>query len=375
MIYLVVFFLSTLLLYLAERADTTNAVRRLLIWFGVLLPVVLAGLRASSVGTDVEVYGVYAYEKVANSSSFLEYYSTSASSSDRGFYLVTYIVARLFRDYHWGLFAYAFLVQLFVYLGFCRYKQLLNTEIWFGMLLYYLTLYNFSLNLLRQSIAVAIIFFATSFIFERKYIRFFLLFIIAMTFHSSAIMGICILAIYLLFRQENDFTTAFWIILGMFMLIAAVIAVTHFEDIIQALVGAGIVRDTYLKYISGGEFVVTNGSVSLIGLIRDSTFLGITIVCFDELKRRRLQVAFFVVVSCLVVVSNFVPLFAQYMDRIFFYIIQLQLVNIDNMASCIEKNSRKIWYVGITALLTIIWWREFISLGYAETFPFRFFWQ
>ena len=75
---------------------------------------------------------------------------------------------------------------------------------WLGMATYYLMLFPYSLNLLRQSIAVAIVFYGFKFVQKRKFLFYVALVIFAMFFHKTAIIGITIYPIYLLLQKNIE---------------------------------------------------------------------------------------------------------------------------------------------------------------------------
>ena len=70
-------------------------------------------------------------------------------------------------------------------------------------------MYGFSLNIMRQSIAISITLYGYRFIQERKPIKFFLALLIAIGFHSTAIMACAVYAINVLVVCE-DRDTSYW---------------------------------------------------------------------------------------------------------------------------------------------------------------------
>lgn len=260
-------------------------------------------------------------------------------------------------------------------MGFSKYRRYMNTCVWFGMLLYYFTLYNYTLNLMRQSIAFAIVFYASSFLLERKYKTFCAFIALSILFHTSAIVGIALLPMYLLLRQERYISQKKQIFQGLIFVIVLILIVVSMNQIIQRLVSIGLIRETYLLYLSGGKYSVENGSISLFLILPDLCFIALTIFNYGRLERRKLHPLLFVMISGIVVLSDFIPLFARYMERIGYYFIPLQLVNVDNMSFCISKRSRTIWYILVLVMVSVIWYRKFIVLGYAETYPYRFSWN
>ena len=204
-IYISVFLSSTVFLYAGEKIKDKK-LNRFLIVIGLLIPSIIAACRADSVGTDVLVYGKAFYTQAVSSGSFITYVISKVDSmfSDFGFYFLTYILSRFFKDYHIGFFVYAILVQVFFYIAFKRCKKQFNTPVWFAMLLINLFLYNISLNLMRQCIAVPIAFLAWTYLADDKIKQYILFTIIAVVFHSSALITVLILPMYFLLRAGRN---------------------------------------------------------------------------------------------------------------------------------------------------------------------------
>lgn len=72
------------------------------------------------------------------------------------------------------------------------------------MLLYYLWLYSYSLNLMRQTIAVSLLIFGTKYILHRKYINYFIIICLAMGFHITGIIGLVPLIMYKVLVYEPN---------------------------------------------------------------------------------------------------------------------------------------------------------------------------
>ena len=102
--YIVTFTLSTVLLLFAEKSQY-SIVRRVFIILGILLPTLLAGFRADTVGTDVKVYLNQIYTGALNSKNFNEYLSYNwfwiyryrfVNDYEIGFTSVIYLVTKIF---------------------------------------------------------------------------------------------------------------------------------------------------------------------------------------------------------------------------------------------------------------------------------------
>lgn len=185
MIYLATFALSVILLYLSGRCE--GALRAILTLVGLTIPCLLAGLRDESVGVDIQSYAKWMCI-AAPGSRFETFIGDKSGVAGIGWNSMTWLVCSPSGNLHLYLFAIAALCVVPVYLGLRRF--LAGSE-WVGMLVWFLLFYAFSLNGMRQSVAMSIVFFASSYALEKRKLPFFLWVAIATTFHQTAI--ICIL--------------------------------------------------------------------------------------------------------------------------------------------------------------------------------------
>lgn len=187
--YLIIFSLSTLFIHLGSKSKT----RQQLIMYsiGVLIPVIAATYRGISVGKDTAVYIELYYAYV------------SASSIDQLFmmmntellFILTSYIGTFLGGYKFVFFCYSFLTITFLLITLNKYKRYLCISL--GYIMFLFLLYNTSLNIMRQMLAVSFILFSTSFLLENKKTLFKLLLIISLTIHLTAFAaGIIIYIIY-----------------------------------------------------------------------------------------------------------------------------------------------------------------------------------
>lgn len=377
MIYIAVFALSSFIFWKAEK-DKDKYKKKMLVFLGFILPVILAGLRADSVGTDVEVYGKWAYNQAILTDSFKIYYQARTESilGDIGYYFLTYVSAKIFPNYHIGLFIYSMIIQLFLYLGLKKYHRIFNTPVWLGMLLYYVTLYNYSLNLLRQSIAIVIIFYGSAYIFEKKYWKFILFLILATLFHSSAFIAVVMLPMYALLKHGGNNSLKKQFFRGSIFVIGLMFVLYEISNILQTLVTMGIVRSNYSSYLNGGAFTESAGNnISIIGLLPHILIIMLIILMFKRLDKRQKEPLLFFMFSVIILITDFAPLFAQYAERIGLYFVPLQNVILCNERDCFAHKSKKYWYLLLIMMLGLFWIRSMVIFKYGQTVPYEFYWN
>lgn len=375
-IYIATFFVSALLLYISEHFHRRKLQTALEI-IAIVIPAILAGCRAQEIGTDVSVYGKPFYDAAVNSASLREYFSSQSNLTfmEPAFYGTVFLASRFCKDYHLGLFVYELLTAAFAYAAMKRCSRLFRTPVWFGMLLYDLVLYNVSLNIMRQSIAVSIVFLAVTYLFENRYKTYALLSVLAFGFHSSAIISVIVLPMYVLLGKKQNITAKAQLIRLAIFLTGTLLAVSAGSSAVQFLVNRGILRLNYLKYLEGGIYTEETRSVSVMALAPHLTYIGLGIYHFRRLNARKMKAMFFIMASGLALLSCFGTLLGSYITRIGYYFVPLEVVLLSNLSNCYHRKSRWIWYGAMIGFVFVFWYWNFVMKGIHETVPYRFFWN
>ena len=163
-----------------------------------LILFVLMGLRSPNLGTDSLAYNNI-FIRVGQQSSFQNALSVSGISAP-GYILFCRIIFRLFPFNQARIVA----TTIVILLGIYRYVCKMSNNIYLSILLYIsLTFYVQGFNISRQYMAMAFLLnaFAEWYI-DKKSIKGWVLFVIAMSFHTTAIVG---LAAWLLIGNNIDY--------------------------------------------------------------------------------------------------------------------------------------------------------------------------
>lgn len=168
-----VFLILTCVFFMCFTSNNTRRDRRYVFLVSSLL-VVVSGIR--NVGTDVINYKNY-FE-------VLDFYNLENSLYERGYYLLNRIVQIVFNDFQYVLIFTSLLIILIIT------KTILNFSVYPMLsLFFFITLYFYftSFNLVRQYVAMAIVFASVKFIIEKKLYHFISVIIIASFFHSTSL--------------------------------------------------------------------------------------------------------------------------------------------------------------------------------------------
>lgn len=175
---------GTVLLALAQERFFLRKQRdsNILTFFIVMIPSLLSGLRYL-VGTDYWTYTRW-YNTYKNLTFpvYIERFNFEV-----GYYFICQI-GRVFDSVYLMFFIMALLTVNFVYEGLRYYRK--NISLPLAMMVYLFTFFPNAFNVVRQYLAVSIIFYAYQFVFEKNFKAYFGWGIVAMSFHLSAVIAL-----------------------------------------------------------------------------------------------------------------------------------------------------------------------------------------
>jgi len=380
-IYLVVFFFSALLFYCSSKIEN-KSIKFVLIALAILIPSVLAGVRGETVGTDVALYGKPHFERAMSANSFFKYFKQYSGNilSEPLYHTLVYNLSRYFDNYHWALFSYELLTVGFAYLGMRRCNKLFNTPLWLGMLLYYLAMYNVSLNAMRQSIAVSIGFFAATYLFERKYIKYGLFSLMAIGFHTSAIISLIFLPMYILLKQENISQKKKAVRVSIFILLIMIVLLFG-NTILNLMVQLSIIKPSVLLYLNGEEWA--SYGLQYFSLLMHLIYIVFYVIHYRYQKKyslkldggikiQRAEKVFFLMICIITFLTMFGSVISAFITRMSYYFIPFQTVAMANILNCYSKKSKIIWCSIIILYALFAWYMFFVIRSNGQTIPYIF---
>lgn len=330
--------------------------RAFFIVLSVLPVAVLAGIRDDSIGTDVLVYGKACFLDVYQSRWYSEIDLSWMIRMEPGYLMLNYVVSRFTGDYH-IFFGILMALQMFFVMKFllCFKNRL---PVWLGLAAYYFSYYNVSLNQMRQSMACAIVLYACTFVYKRKFIRFAALIGFASLFHISAALAILIYPVYMIFKKKRSYALMFFFVaLGVVMSLL----VQRSIDAVLATLGLNADYAHYFKDSTKGffftKFLITLPMPFLFFLYRKRFY-----------RTETVYLAFSLVV--MVVATQARELIGNDAERIMNYFVMTQILVLPFICAHLSSAKRKV--VAILGLLYYIgyWFYFFIYNGFQETYPY-----
>lgn len=244
LIYILVFGFSILLFWLSKHIKK-NWLRRLIILCAILVPSFLAGARDIGVGYDTSLYGASAY-RWALAYDFKKYISLFRDSYL--FYSVWYFLFKISGTTFWAFFTTEFVIEVLYVKAIENYSRETKNDLWLGMALYYFVFFTYSMSLMRQSVAIAVMLFAyTRFLKNNNYKKYFLCCIISFCIHSTALICLFIVIVYKAFDKFLKYNLYKRIILYLSSVLGVSIIIVGFDLIIKWLT---VFDDKYNVYNS-----------------------------------------------------------------------------------------------------------------------------
>lgn len=365
-VYLFGFFLSLFFVYLSQK--NVGKISSFLIVLGIVIPCAIAGFRDPSIGTDVQVYVKPLFERAKESANFLEYYNSNiyyyswradpVKTFEIGYLVLNYIIAKLFGVLWVMLFAIHAIIIIPLYKALKLYSN--KFPLWIGMATFYFMFYNRSLNVMRQWMALSLLFYAFHYLQNKNYLKYSIFVLFSILFHNSAVVGFGIMLIYIYVNNKQDSIRIF----NVFIIIGIGLACLLGTDIIvNILVRIGIVE--YSSYISGDVSFLPSQIILRFPLIilfvydwrrlksiEKDAYIYLIFVIFDILTSQ---------LSSVNQVSGRIALFFS-MYNILIY---PQICTVSKF-----KNNNYVRTVYLMGYLFLYWWVQYVYMGYNATVPY-----
>lgn len=177
-------FIFIILIAYALACICNRTKKKYYLWVLIILLTVLSGFRGSTVGVDTPSY----YYSI-------EYgFPYSWMFREEGFRFISRFIMDNTGNAQLVFVLCAFITNTLILLRFWDFKDEVRLDV--VILLYLLIYYGNSMNIMRQMVSVAFIFYGTRFLKQNKYIPFGILFIIAFEFHRSSLLAVGLVLIH-----------------------------------------------------------------------------------------------------------------------------------------------------------------------------------
>lgn len=380
-VYLIGFALCLGLIAYAEK-------KRLSVFLGfsavaLLIPCLIAGLRAQDVGTDVMVYVKNLTKSAIVSDDLGEFFrcywyqgwrNLYAVNYDIGFSLVVYWVAKLTHSLAAVLFVIQALMVVPIYIVLAKNRSKL--PVWIGMAVYLLLFFNSTLNMMRQWVAMAFLLLAFQMLLEKKGYWTAALTVVACLFHSTAVVAIPVYLIYWLlwvpkerYLAEGNLRIRVSTVLAVLIFLVGFLAILNLPLVIKLVSMAGMSQ--FNNYLQGGQTTLIPGQI----FIRLPLFI-ILVLCWKEFQSRWKCAPFFLTMLFLDVVASQLVSVDVNTLRISYYFSLYSILWVPAaIGSCHNKQKRIFLSVFLVGYGLLFWYYYYVLQLRHETYPYHFFFE
>ena len=291
MIYLLMFIFSSVIIFAFENEG--KVMRRIGLCIGIFAPVVLATIRAETVGIDVATYMKPLYLCAKDSQNISAFFSNAAANEDikfmeKGYALLGYLTTKITGGL-WGLFLANELLCIVPILfavrecnnyisGSADYN--LKIPYAFVLFVWLCIFYNNSLNQVRQLIGCSLILLAMMKLINKKYAVAILLWVIAYVIHSSALIMICFVVLYFIAKSNSRILFALALVL---IAVFALFSVQIFYAAMIILDKLNILSEKFSGEVFGGTYEEINLNLSwMVISVAMLAFSIYNLICYHE---------------------------------------------------------------------------------------------
>ncbi len=349
--YLVCFVFSTVLIALSEYSLRRNK-KTFAVFLGcaaVLTLSIMAGIRSYDVGTDIDFYILPFYRRAQSySASFQSLWSANAENVEVLFLILEYISANVFHSPHFVMFALSLLTNGFVYKGIIKQRERMSVA--FAWLTYCLIYFNLSLNMMRQSVSVAILFYLFSDLEKLNWKRVIFFSAFASLFHISSLIGIFFYAVYLIICRKNRIGGLRQVLFLVFMLLPVIIPYA-----IRMIINLGILNQRFNIYLE-------NQANAAIGnlIFRVLCLISYVLLCYHTKsndKSRNYFLLYAGIMNTLFIVNN-----SQIFIRLRAYFEIYSLIYVPSGLRVYSKKTRVLVTVFMVIMMIVYWYYIYIYI-------------
>ncbi|WP_312195414.1 EpsG family protein [Epilithonimonas vandammei] len=369
--YLIVFFLSILFTYLAQESDKHNKKLFFFVFsaFAILLPSLLAGFRDSGVGTDTEIYVDNVWRTIKRINSFDDFYRIYKQEKfddiEFGYLLLNFIGSRFGESVNIIYFISSFIITLLIYLT--AYDNRFRASMAIVMFIYLFGYFNLSLNIVRQSLAMAVGIYCFKYVEKRSWIKIIISLLIIRTFHNTGIFYVLFWGTY--FISNKKYTVKPVILLGTLAVVYFIFI--YFDFIILYAVTTGLLPKKFMYYLSGETLDYFWHFATQFLLFVSMAFMLLTYIKKEEFNEY-VSYTYLKLLGSILILTSFL---SEWSFRISYYFLWvIDIVFLPRILYTYRKDSRVLYIVVVVAILSLVLatWIKFIVIDNEnETIPYR----
>lgn len=229
--YLCILLFSLLFSFVAQTSKN-SMIKKISVLFLVSIISLAAGMRGVSVGKDTA-----AYYRIIELTS-IDF--TSYNYLEIGFRILINSLSYIAREPKYVILIISFITNALIISTLWKFRAKVSFTI---SVFCYITMFYFeTFNILRQWLAIALIFFAFRYLFKSQYLIYVFFVIVAYLIHVSAIIGLVFIPIVMLVSKKISFKNKIFTVVSLFILLILINYFMSFNNVFEKY------QDNYLQH-------------------------------------------------------------------------------------------------------------------------------
>ncbi|MDD2495122.1 MAG: EpsG family protein [Tissierellia bacterium] len=342
--YIFVIVLISFVCFLFKTKSIKNTKKKIILTIILSIIIFITGFRGVNVGNDTISY-VSFFKVLSNDSiDILE-----VNFFEKGFILYNVIINKIFSDYRALLLISSTLISIPIFLEI--YKKSYN--IWLSTMLYINLMFFFnSMNIMRQFIALSIVFCFLKYVEQRKFFKFLFGVLLASTFHQTAIIAI---VYYFIYDKKMNLKHFFILLFTSFVIFINIETIFYYYTFLFPK-----------RYIVYEQRLNDINIASILDLIVSICFFILSLLLFKtkikKIEDKDNNINFYINATFVSVLINILAVKLNVLNRISIYFSIFNILLIPNVLSYIKNSKTRNIIITIIFLLTCMY--AYIILKY-----------
>lgn len=314
------------------------------------LPIILvAGLRDITIGTDTDSYPLLIFNSMRFVNNLTQAIQDQEILAEPLYTTLAYLTYQITHQFNAFLVACQVVITLFWIILFRKFR----VPIIYSLFAFFCLFFNFSLNGVRQSIAMAIVPLAFYHFTEKKYIWTIFWLVIGYYSHNSSIIFSLSLVLYAAIERLPAMFVSWKT--KILVLAAATLVFFSFSELLASLLDYGIIKAKYVELYGSDEVFEANLGISDLYVNVGHLFF----IYYFAPKNKPSLYIFLEYLAIISVVLTFTSTISMFLVRITYY---FQVLIVLLLIRFIDESKQKKW--SLTAFYAIYWLATtFLNLG------------
>lgn len=380
LVYIMGFTIAAIFARLAGKINEEYNKKTIIIFsiLSILTLAVIGGARDVSLGTDVKVYVISHFDYAHGFNNIFGFLTTFNTHTGREplYRTIVFLVSRFTNDVHWLLFTFQVIIVSLVYIGAYKHRKVAPIEL--TLLIWCFLYYNDSYNVVRQHLAMAVIFSGIDYLENRKYFKFCIFIALATMLHTSGALAFLLLVIKFFLDKSDEYSdvnkklylriNSLSFRKGILYVIISVCCL-FVKQIAAVAVALGLIHSRYMSYFNKASVSGNTIDLLIYGLVLIAVIMMGKIN--SNAKKNIPEIEFYQINAFSVFMFYNLARVVFYGNRLTMYFGIVNILLIAQLPKIGKTTQGKTMIsAAIVAIGALYWWYVYVHGGVSMTYPY-----